>query len=630
MKFMKLGSKPDTFYTAEAGIRSVSCEVYTDLTIQVQGIKFLLHKFPLLSKSARLQNLCTSGSEDRSHHQTIVVPDMPGGPEAFELCAKFCYGIAITLSAHNLVAAKCAAEYLQMSEDVEKGNLMLKLEVFFNSCILHGWKDSIVTLQSTKAHPALSEDLGLTAKCIDAISSKVMTNPPKNKSKSWWGQDISELGIDLYWRTMIAIKSSGKVQPNLIGDALQIYASRWFPTKKSASSIVDLKTAKHRLLLEAIVSLLPAEKGTAPCSFLLKLLKAANKLGCSASSKVELARRAGIQLDEATVKDLLIPSPPEGPTKYDVDIVMSILDQFISQGLSPPTSPLRRLEKRRRRRSRSAHNVDLLFEETRRSSSASHGSKLRVAKLIDGYLKEIAHDANLPLHKMISIAESIPCFARVDHDDLYFAIDTYLKTHPKMSKSERKRLCRILDCKKMSMEACMEAAKNELLPLRVLVQVLFHEQSRSNSMSADLLPANIKALLATRERDDSSSTSTRRPAGNSITIEDQWSVSGVTKPNLKMGLDPDGSKINALHSVPARPKKMFARLLSVNRDTFVMIPKGKTHFGFRLDSPLLSEENTCLYLDDHGPIYEKLTTNPLAMVATITISKFDVSQCLDV
>ena len=35
-----------------------------------------------------------------------------------------------------------------MTEDVEKGNLIYKLEVFFNSCILHGWKDTIVTLQT--------------------------------------------------------------------------------------------------------------------------------------------------------------------------------------------------------------------------------------------------------------------------------------------------------------------------------------------------------------------------------------------------------------------------------------------------------------------------------------------------
>uniref|UniRef100_A0A0V0GY21 Putative ovule protein n=1 Tax=Solanum chacoense TaxID=4108 RepID=A0A0V0GY21_SOLCH len=78
-----------------------------------------------------------------------------------------------------------------------------------------------------------------------------------------------------------------------------------------------------------------------------------------------------------------------------------------------------------------------------------------------------------PSQKFISIAEAIPGFARLDHDDLYKAIDIYLTGHPGLNKSERKRLCRILDCKKLSMDVCMHAAQNELLPLRVVVQVLF-------------------------------------------------------------------------------------------------------------------------------------------------------------
>ncbi|KAK8627443.1 hypothetical protein V6N13_135054 [Hibiscus sabdariffa] len=52
-------------------------------------------------------------------HQILRLPDFPAGIEAFQLCAKFCCGITITLRAYNLVAA----EYLQMTEDVVKGNL---------------------------------------------------------------------------------------------------------------------------------------------------------------------------------------------------------------------------------------------------------------------------------------------------------------------------------------------------------------------------------------------------------------------------------------------------------------------------------------------------------------------------
>lgn len=112
---------------------------------------------------------------------------------------------------------------------------------------------------------------------------------------------------------------------------------------------------------------------------------------------------------------------------YDVDIVMTIIEHFMLQWQSPPTSPPRSRIGFERRRSRSAENIDFELQESRRSSSASHSSKLKVAKLVDRYLQEVARDVNLPLSKFTSMAESVPEFARLDHDDLYKAIDIYLK-----------------------------------------------------------------------------------------------------------------------------------------------------------------------------------------------------------
>lgn len=618
MKFMKLGSRPDTFYTSEA-VRSVSSEVASDLIIQVKGIRYLLHKFPLLSKCQLLQKQCSETMEPQTP-QIVQLPDFPGGPDAFELCAKFCYGITITLSAYNVVSIRCAAEYLQMTEDVDKGNLIHKVEVFFASCILRGWKDSIVTLQSTKAFPTWCEDLGITARCIEAIAAKVLSHPSKislsqsysrrvrddiscngstsngkNSGKGWWAEDLAELGIDLYWRAMIAIKSGGKVPATLIGDALRIYAARWLPdiskylkirkqhqlSDSEVDSVVVEETSKHRLLLESIISLLPSERGQVSCSFLLKLLKAANILKASPSSKTELARRIGLQLEEASVGDLLIPAPSlsnDGDgVAYDVDVVITILEQFALQGQSPPTSPGRLRGDIERRRSRSAENMDSMFQESRRSSSASHSSKLKVAKLVDAFLQKIADDKNLPLSKFVAIAEAVPEFARLDHDDLYKAVDLYLKGHPELSKCERKRICRILDCRKLSMEACMHAAQNEMLPLRVVVQVLFFEQARAAMSGGQVteLPSNIKALLAVRKNQDSKATTAQ---------EDQWSVSGLKSPNLnlstlKMKLDEEDSlndnflngveKSSKLHKVfsmtPNRPRRMLSKLWPVNR-----------------------------------------------------------------
>lgn len=91
------------------------------------------------------------------------------------MCAKFCYGITINLSAHNFVPAFCAAKFLRMAESVEKGNFILKLESFFHSCILEGWKDSIVTLKTTNKLSEWSENLGIIRRCIDSIVEKILT-----------------------------------------------------------------------------------------------------------------------------------------------------------------------------------------------------------------------------------------------------------------------------------------------------------------------------------------------------------------------------------------------------------------------------------------------------------------------
>ena len=53
-----------------------------------------------------------------------------------------------------------------------------------------------------------------------------------------------------------------------------------------------------------------------------------------------------------------------------------------------------------------------------------------------------------------------------------------VQAHPWLTDSEREQLCRLMNCQKLSLEACTHAAQNERLPLRVVVQVLFFEQLR--------------------------------------------------------------------------------------------------------------------------------------------------------
>ncbi|XP_077237554.1 phototropic-responsive NPH3 family protein [Tasmannia lanceolata] len=470
MKYMKIGTGPDTFYTEEA-TRSVSSDVPSDLTIQVNNTTYLLHKFPLLPKCGLLQQMCGDSGES-----LIELHDLPGGEEAFELCAKFCYGITINLSAHNFVLAISAAKFLRMTESVEKDNLVLKLEVFFNSCILQGWKDSIVTLHTTGKLPEWSENLGIVGRCIDAIVEKILTPTSKvtwsytytrpgyakkqhrSIPKDWWTEDVSDLDIDLFRCIIAAVRSAKKLSAPLIGEALHVYASRWLPNiskamgPESSISRTEESRTKNLRVLESIVSMIPSDRESVTGGFLLRLLKVANLIGPSPSTKAELVRRSGRQLDEATVSDLLFPLRSSTNAElYDIDLVGAILENF--------------------------------FVQFRRRRSPEHGDSMRsiykVGKLVDLYLQVVARDGNVPASKIASLAESLPENARPVHDELYKAIDIFLKEHPELSKTERKRVCQILDCRKLSTDVCMHALRNERLPLRTVVQVLFLEQTRA-------------------------------------------------------------------------------------------------------------------------------------------------------
>jgi len=145
---------------------------------------------------------------------------------------------------------------------------------------------------------------------------------------------------------MVAIRSTGKISHEILGEALRVYAFHWLPgmskeqnLRESAKLNIQSHSTdyaeiaeKHRFLLETIVSLLPHEKNSTSCSFLLKLLKAATILGASVSSRAQLARRVGLQLEDAELNDLLIPSLSyASETLYDVDLVQTILEHFMRQ-----------------------------------------------------------------------------------------------------------------------------------------------------------------------------------------------------------------------------------------------------------------------------------------------------------
>jgi hypothetical protein len=122
-------------------------------------------------------------------------------------------------------------------------------------------------------------------------------------------------------------------------------------------------------------------------------------------------RRISQQLDEVTVADLLIQSSTRETTMYDVDIVQVLVEKFVAHEQNAKNALL----------------VDSYFQENRSPRFASDASKVLVAKLVEGYLAEIARDPNLSLSKFVNLANTVSSFGRSSHDGLYRAVDMYLK-----------------------------------------------------------------------------------------------------------------------------------------------------------------------------------------------------------
>lgn len=166
------------------------------------------------------------------------------------------------------------------------------------------------------------------------------------------------------------------------------------------------------------------------------------------------------------------------------------------------------------------------------------------------------------------------------------------QSHPELDKNARKHLCRMLDCKKLTVEACMHAAQNELLPLRVVLQVLFFEQSRAavSGFQVTELTDNIKALLAKTGAGDAGREVLKlRRIGTAppSPLENSWSISRSKRPTanlqtVKMKLEEENgidgslipgeallrtpsSRLKTLCSLPKKPKEIITKLLAMNR-----------------------------------------------------------------
>ncbi|RWW66264.1 hypothetical protein BHE74_00026373 [Ensete ventricosum] len=375
-------------------------DVSSDLTVEVGTSSFALHKFPLVSRSGRIRKLISEAKNSKVTR--INLHGTPGGAEAFEIAAKFCYGINTELNPSNVAMLRCAAHYLEMTEEFAEKNLELRTEIYLKEAVIPNIVNSITVLHHCESLLPAAEEINLINRILTAVATTVCkeqltsglskldhslphkpamagVEPPKD----WWGKSLAVLSLDFFQRALSAMKSKGlkqetvsKILINYAQSSLQGLMVRDMQSSKGGFSDADM-LKQQKIVVETIVSLLPSQsrKSPVPMAFLSGLLKTATMVSAPTICRADLERRIGLQLDQAILEDVLIPA------------------------------------------------------------ANAHGG----------------------------------CQSSLYDTD---------SVHPNIKDSERYRLCKTIDCQKLSQEACSHAAQNERLPIQMAVQVLYLEQIR--------------------------------------------------------------------------------------------------------------------------------------------------------
>ncbi|KAI9079016.1 hypothetical protein K1719_039016 [Acacia pycnantha] len=459
-----------------------------DLIIQIGDSSFHLHKLPMVSRSEYLNRLVfhrSSNNRESSAGDEIQIENLPGGSKTFELVVKFCYGWKIEITASNVASLYCASHFLEMSDDLEKGNLTSKTEAFLSFLMLSSWKDTFRILKCSEPISSWAKELDIVKRCSEAIAWKACINPKhsvlnmnmqtssimfnqeekpispedENRSDTWWFEDLALLRIDHFIEVIQCVKRRG-MRSDLVGSCIAHWTTKWLSQVTLGLEKATTNPNKrhithqlHRVTAECLIRILPSEENSVACNFLLHLLKAGVMLKINPDLLSVLEKRIALMLEQCREEDLLVKNQlgdnNNDSMLYDVGVVLRVLQFYDSY----------------------------MFTD---SAAKFHV----VGRLVDGYLTQVAKDENLTVESFQSLVEVLPQNARYCDDSLYRAIDTYLKAHPDLTEEERTRVCRVLEYHRLSEEAREHVMKNERLPLKLTTRfVLLEQVSMTRSMT---------------------------------------------------------------------------------------------------------------------------------------------------
>ncbi|KAI4378295.1 hypothetical protein MLD38_015791 [Melastoma candidum] len=400
---------------------------------------------PFSSKLSRLFGVMSASD---ARNREVVFGDFPGGTESFELVSRFCYNHGkVEISPTNLALLHCAARYLEMRHPVlGVDNLVTQTRKALEGMKDWTWPDLMALLkhcQELNLATTLSGSSFLE-KCLDSVVTRVSSSGEQSPSPSTSSSDSSGPRLSCETKSNIthtdSLKSSFSQGTWWFEDLLFVDATvlerlvHSMITQKFNHAVIGkfllyyhkmktqfVKPHEKFEIVDVVVDLLYIlERASVSCKSLFGLLRMASTLGVDGCSRMKLELMIGSQLDQATLDNLLIPSPAGMNQLYDVDLVLRLSTAFLDK----------------------AHSRGSITELK------------KVAALLDSYLVEVAPDPWLRPTKFLALATSLLDSARDSNDNIYQAFSMYMEVHPGLSREDRAKMCGALNYdKKLSDEA---------------------------------------------------------------------------------------------------------------------------------------------------------------------------------
>ncbi|KAF2292389.1 hypothetical protein GH714_021713 [Hevea brasiliensis] len=287
--------------------------------VRVGDRTFNLHKNPLSLKSGYFRKRLIETTE-------LELPqEFPGGPKTFEMIALFLYGSSTLIDPFNVAALRCAAEFLEMTEEYYCGNLCERFDLYLNQVVLQSWDDTLIVLQRCQTLLPLSEELLIVGRCIESLAFMAcmeILDPERRRDKpivtlealadqAWscettkemvihdlWIKDLIALPFGFFRRIIGSLRRQG-MKEKYVSPIIVFYANKWVLSKKirqfwenSGNRIEDIDVRNRvSVILQGILDLLPVRekaRRVIPVGFYFALLSRSFEVGLRSESRAKL------------------------------------------------------------------------------------------------------------------------------------------------------------------------------------------------------------------------------------------------------------------------------------------------------------------------------------------------------